>query len=71
MTLAVDRHEDFVHIPGIAEVSTPAPKSIGVLLTKRQAPLANRLIRGNDTPSGQDFFDIAELSVKRKYGYTA
>jgi hypothetical protein len=33
MTLAVDRHEDFVHMSGIAEVSPSVPYPIGILLT--------------------------------------
>jgi len=59
MALAVDRHEDFIHMPGIAEVSPSGPYRIGVLLTELQAPSANRRIRDNDTASGEDFFDIS------------
>jgi len=66
MTLAVDRHKDFVHIPGIAEVSTSALNVIGVLLTELKAPLANRLIEDHDTASGEDFFNIAIAQCKAK-----
>ena len=51
MARAVDRHEDFVHVPSITELATTAPKVIGIVLTELKAPLANRLIGPPTSPS--------------------
>ena len=64
LALTIDRNESFVPIPSITTGSLPVPYLVSEWLSKSQTPLANRLIRDNDTPSCKDFFDISEAQGK-------
>jgi hypothetical protein len=58
MALTINREQHLIEVPRIARPGTPTAQLIGVLLTKRAAPLADRFIRDNDPAGKPPFFDI-------------
>ena len=71
LALTVDRDEDFVHKPRIAESTLTSLQPPGVLGAELRAPLPNRFIRHDDAPVGQQIFDIPEaqtVSVVQPHG---
>jgi hypothetical protein len=59
MALVIDREEDLVEMPYVAESGTSAPELVGIRLPERAAPFADGFI-GHDHPTGQQqLFDIA------------
>ena len=62
----IDRHEEFVEVPGIAEPTAPVPEPSGVVPAECQAPLPNRLVGDRNTTLGEEVFDIAEAQAEAK-----
>ena len=60
LAVTVDRDEDFVQKPRIAESALAALQPPGVLGAELHAPLPNGFIRHDDAPFGQQVFDIPE-----------
>jgi hypothetical protein len=63
LALTVDRDEDFVQKPRIAEAALPALQPPGVLGAEFHAPLPNGLARHDDASFGQQVFDIPEAQT--------
>ena len=55
---AIDRHEELVEMPRVAQPAAPAPERAGIAQAERQAPLADRLVGDRNVPLGQEVFDI-------------
>ena len=71
LTLPVDRDEDFVQAPRIAEPTLSALQPPGVVGAELPAPLPNRFVRHDDAPFGQQILDIPEaqaVSVVQPHG---
>ncbi|ERP96706.1 hypothetical protein Q669_27375 [Labrenzia sp. C1B10] len=58
-------HRDFVEVPDICFSRCLAAQT-QMLGTVPVAPSTDRLIRNNNAPFEQDFYDIAQLRLKRK-----
>jgi hypothetical protein len=63
-TFLVDRDEDRIQMPCVTRPGASPPKLMGVLLAERAAPLADRLLRDDDTTDEQDLFHIARAERK-------
>jgi hypothetical protein len=63
LALTVDRDEDFVQKPRIAESALSALQPPGVLGAELHAPLPNRFIRHDDAPFGQPILDIPKAQT--------
>jgi hypothetical protein len=50
LPLTLDRHEELVQMPGVAQATLPAKELPSVLRSELSAPLPNRLV-GNDDPT--------------------
>ena len=62
--LPLDGHEEFVQIPGVAHPTASAPQSPRVVESERLTPLPNRFIRHDDTPFGEEIFDITKTQAE-------
>ena len=62
----IDRHEEFVEVPGIAEPTAPVPEPSGVGAPEGVTPLPNRLVGDRNTTLGEEVFDIAEAQAEAK-----
>ena len=58
----VDRHEELVEMPGVAERPAPVAESSGVGAPERQAPLSNGLVGDRDPALGEKVFHVPENS---------
>ena len=68
---AVDRDEDFVQKPRIAESTLTSLQPPGVIGAELRTPLPNGFIRHDDAPFGQQILDIPEaqtVSVVQPHG---
>ena len=71
LALTVDRDEDFVQKPRIAESALSALQPPGVVGAELPAPLPNAFVRHDDASRCQQIFDIAEaqaVSVVQPHG---
>ena len=71
LTLTVDRDEDFVQEPRIAESTLSSPQPSGVLVAELVAPLPNGFVRHDDASVGKQILDIPEaqaVSVVQPHG---
>jgi hypothetical protein len=71
LALTVDRDEDFVQEPRIAESTLSAFQPPGVVGAKLPAPLPNGFVRHDDASFGQQILDIPEaqtVSVVQPHG---
>ena len=71
LALTVDCDEDFVHKPRIAESTLTSLQPPSVVGAELPAPLPNSFVRHDDTPFGQQIFDIPEaqtVSVVQPHG---
>ena len=71
LALTVDRDEDFVQEPRIAESTLSALQPPGVVGAKLPAPLSNGFVRHDDASLGQQILDIPEaqtVSVVQPHG---
>ena len=71
LALTVDRDEDFVQKPPIAESTLSALQPPGVVGAELRAPLPNGFIRHDNAPFGQQILDIPEaqtVSVVQPHG---
>ena len=60
MTLAADRHDEFVQMPRVADWPRPTPEPSRVGRTEGLAPVPDGLVRHRDAALGEKVFDIAE-----------
>ena len=63
LALTVDRHEDFVQEPRIAESTLSSLQPPGVVGAELPAPLPNRLVRHDDASLRQQILDIPEAQA--------
>ena len=63
LALTIDRHEDFVQEPRIAESTLPALQAPRVVRAELPAPLPNRFVRDDDASFRQQIFDIPEAQA--------
>ena len=63
LALTVDRHEDFVQEPRIAELTLSTPQPPGVIGAELPAPLPNGFVRHDDAAFGQQILDIPEAQA--------
>ena len=71
LALTVDRDEDFVQKPRIAEATLTSRQPPGVIGAELRTPLPNGFIRHDDAPFGQPILDIPEaqtVSVVQPHG---
>ncbi len=66
LSAALQRHEQFVEMPRIAEVATAFPESSGVSTTECSTPLTNGLVSDRDPALGEEVFDIPETQAEPK-----
>ena len=69
--LTVDRDEDFIRKPGIAESTLSSLQPPGVIRAELPARLPNGFVRHDDSPFGQQVLDIPEaqaVSVVQPHG---
>lgn len=64
MDLPADGDEDFVDMPGVAELAFSALEPSAETRSEFQTLAANRLKRYLNTPLGQEIFNISEAHVK-------
>jgi hypothetical protein len=57
--LAIDRDEDLIEVPLVAEAWPPAAQLLGVGLPELAAPLADALLGHRHPALGQELFDVA------------
>jgi hypothetical protein len=62
--LAVDLHEDFIDIEGIAITSVISLQATNIDGTELYAPEPNRLMADSDAPLGQEILDIAVAKIE-------
>jgi hypothetical protein len=62
---AVDVHEEFVQVPGVAQASLPAPEETSVRRTERPTPLPNRPVGHGDAALGEEVFGVSEAGQNR------
>ena len=71
LALTVDRDEDLVQEPRIAESTLSSPQPPSVVGAELRAPLPNGFVRHDDASFGQQIFDIPEaqtVSVVQPHG---
>ena len=64
MDLHTDGDEDFVDMPGVAELAFSALEPPAETGTEPQTPAATRLVRYLNTPLGKEIFNISEAQVE-------
>ena len=64
LPLALDVHEEFVQVPGVAQASLPSPERPGVRRTECPTPLPNGLVGHGDAPLCQEIFGVSETQTK-------
>jgi CheY-like chemotaxis protein len=60
LTLAANRHEEFVQMPRVADGPRPTPEPPRVGRTEDLAPVPDGLVRQRDAALGEEVFDVAE-----------
>ncbi len=64
LPLTLDRHEDFVQVPRVAEATLSPLELSSVLRTKLPTPLSDSLVGHEDTPLGKKVFDISKTQTE-------
>ena len=64
LPLTLDRHEDFVQVPRVAEATFSPLELPGVLGPEPSAPLTNGLMGHDDPTFCQEIFDISEAQTE-------
>ena len=57
--LATDRHEEFVEMPRVAELSASSANALGIDPTESVAPGTDRFISHGDAALSHQFLDVA------------
>ncbi len=73
LTPALDRHEDLVQVPRIAEATLPTLQATSVLRTKLEAPKPDRFVGNRDAALGEKVFHIPKAETEaavEPYGMT-
>lgn len=52
LSLTLDRHEQFVQVPAVAQASLPSPERPGLFDTELPTPLADGFVADCDPPLG-------------------
>jgi hypothetical protein len=60
LSLTLDRHEQFVQVPGVAQASLTSPERPGVFDTKLPTPLSDGFAADCDAPLCKKIFHISE-----------
>ena len=63
---AIDRHEELVEIPRVAEPAAPLSEPSCVGVTERTTPLPNGLVGDRDATLGEEVFHITETQAEAK-----
>jgi DNA replication protein DnaC len=71
LAVTVNRDEDFVQKPRIAESTLSALQPPGVVWAELRAPLPNGFVRHDDASFGQQILDSRKLRSYRWYNHTA
>ena len=61
---ALDRYEDFIQIPGVAQPASSAPQRPGVVEPERLTPVADGFVRDGDAALSQQIFHITETQAE-------
>ena len=61
---AIDRHEQLVEVPGVAQLATALPEASRVGTPECTTPLPNRLVGDRDAALGEQIFHIPEAQPK-------
>ena len=64
LSSTVERHEDFIQIPGVAQPASATPQLSCVVETERLTPLADGFIRNCDASLGEQIFHITETQAE-------
>ena len=60
LSLTLDRHEQFVQVPGVAQATLSSPEYPSVFDTKLPTPLSDGFVADCDATLGQKIFHISE-----------
>jgi hypothetical protein len=60
----LDRHEQFVQVPRVAQASLPSPERPGVFDTKLPTPLSDGFVADGDASLCQKIFHISEAQAE-------
>ena len=60
----LERHEDFIQIPGVAQPTSAAPQRSCVVETERLTPVADGFVRHCDASLGEQIFHITETQAE-------
>jgi hypothetical protein len=60
LSLTLDRHEQFLQVPGIAQASLPSPEPPGVFDTQLPTPLSDGFVADGDAALRQKIFYLSE-----------
>jgi hypothetical protein len=64
LPLTLDRHEQFVQVPGVAQAPLPSPERPGVFDTKLPTPLSDGFVADGDAPLRQKIFHISKAQAE-------
>ena len=64
LPLTLDRHEDFVQVPRVAQATFSSLELSSVLRTKPPRPLADGLVGDDDPPLSEKIFDVSEAQTE-------
>ncbi len=64
LPLPPDGHEEFVQVPGVAQVTLSPLEGTGVRGAELSTPLSDGLVGDDDAPLCQEIFDISEAQTE-------
>jgi len=60
----LDPDEQLVQMPPVAHAAPPTPQPTSIVEPERPTPLPNRFIRHDDSPLGEEIFDISKTQAE-------
>ena len=64
LSSAVDRYEDLIEIPGVAQPASSAPQHPGVVEPERLTPVADGFVPDRDAALGEQIFHISKTQAE-------
>jgi hypothetical protein len=64
LSLTLDRHEQFIQVPGVAQVPLASPERPGVFDPKLPTPLSDGFVADGDAPLRQKIFHISKAQAE-------
>jgi hypothetical protein len=63
-SLPLDRHEQFVQVPRVAQATLPSPERPGIFGTELLTPLPDGFVADDDPTLGQKILNISEAQAE-------